>query len=86
VAAVKYDYNRSLKSYHCPADKSKVRTRQRNELEILRTRSYSMSGCLGGNYYTNLESTTIQRAGEIQAPSQLFVFIDEHEECRGHRS
>ncbi|MEK7674605.1 MAG: type II secretion system protein [Verrucomicrobiota bacterium] len=76
----KYDYNRSLKSYHCPADKSKVRALQDSELGILRTRSYSMSGCLGGNYYTNREPTTIQQASEIQAPSQLFVFIDEHED------
>ena len=76
----KYDYNRSLKSYHCPGDESKVRTPKGRELGILRTRSYSMSGCLGGNYDTNKEPTTIQRANEIQAPSQLFVFIDEHED------
>ncbi len=69
----KYDYNRSLGSYHCPADRSSIRSTGR-----LRTRSYSMSGCLGGR--TNEVQATVQRTGEIPDAARLFVFIDENED------
>ena len=75
----RYDYNRSLRTYHCPADKSTVRTPDGKDLALLRTRSYSMSGCLGGNYDTNREPDTIQRPTAIRSPSQLAVFVDEQE-------
>ena len=74
----KYDYNRSLLSYRCPADKSRVRTVAGKELGVLRTRSYSMSGCWGGR--TNEVQNTVLRLGEARNPEQLFVFIDEHED------
>ncbi len=76
----KYDYNRAVATYHCPADKSRVATLQGKPLPMLRTRSYSMTGCLGGNYYTNKQPETIVRASEIVEPSTLFVFIDEGED------
>lgn len=72
----KYDYNRSLKIYHCPGDRSHVRTRGGAALGMLRTRSYSMSGCWGGR--TNEVQTTVSRESQAPNPSQLFVFIDEN--------
>jgi prepilin-type N-terminal cleavage/methylation domain-containing protein/prepilin-type processing-associated H-X9-DG protein len=69
----KYDYNRSVALYHCPADKSTVRNST-----MLRTRSYSMSGCLGGR--TNEVQSTVERASAIPDPATLFVFIDENED------
>jgi prepilin-type N-terminal cleavage/methylation domain-containing protein/prepilin-type processing-associated H-X9-DG protein len=74
----KYDYNRSVRLYRCPADKSRVRTLAGNALPMARTRSYSMSGCLGGR--TNEVQNTVVRAGDIPNSSQLFVFIDEQED------
>jgi len=76
----RYDYNRSLKTYRCPADKSMARGLDGKDLGLPRTRSYSMSGCLGGNYDTNREPDTIQRASAIKEPAGLFVFLDEHQE------
>src|SRR5437867_821340 len=61
----KYDYNRSVQSYRCPADKSHVRTVAGKPLPTLRTRSYSMNGNWGGR---------------TKEAAQLFVFIDEHED------
>jgi prepilin-type N-terminal cleavage/methylation domain-containing protein/prepilin-type processing-associated H-X9-DG protein len=75
----RYDYNRSVKTYRCPADKSTVQSLDGKDLGLPRTRSYSMSGCLGGNYDTNKEPDTIQRANEIPSPSRLFVCLDEHQ-------
>jgi type II secretory pathway pseudopilin PulG len=74
----KYDYNRSLQSYHCPGDKSKVRTLAGQTLGIVRARSYCMSGCLGGR--TNEVQNTVLRAAQIPNPAQLFVLIDERED------
>jgi prepilin-type N-terminal cleavage/methylation domain-containing protein/prepilin-type processing-associated H-X9-DG protein len=70
----KYDYNRSLALYHCPGDHSQVV----GQPAMLRTRSYSMSGCLGGR--TNEVQNTVLRAAEIPQPARLFVFIDENED------
>lgn len=69
----KYDYNRSVALYHCPADRSKVVNSNR-----LRTRSYSMNGNLGGR--TNEVQNNVLRADAIPDPAKLFVFIDEAED------
>ena len=74
----KYDYNRSLATYHCPGDHSRVRTRNGQLLSMLRTRSYSMSGCWGGR--TNEVQTAVSRMGDAPDPAKLFVFIDENED------
>jgi prepilin-type N-terminal cleavage/methylation domain-containing protein len=70
----KYDYNRSLAIYHCPDDHSRVV----GQPAMLRTRSYSMSGCWGGR--TNEVQTSVSRMAEAPNPAQLFVFIDENED------
>jgi len=69
----KYDLNKSVALYHCPADKSRVMN-----CNMLRTRSYSMSGCLGGR--TNEVQKSVDRLNAIPAPLKLFVFIDENED------
>lgn len=74
----KYDYNRSLAIYRCPADRSHVRTLRGRSTGALRTRSYSMSGCVGGR--TNEVQNTVDRFSAIPEPSRLFVFIDENED------
>jgi prepilin-type N-terminal cleavage/methylation domain-containing protein/prepilin-type processing-associated H-X9-DG protein len=74
----KYDYNRSLAIYHCPADRSRVQRLNGPLLSMLRTRSYSMSGCLGGR--SDDVQTTALRTSEIPVPARLFVFIDENED------
>ncbi len=74
----KYDYNRSLATYRCPGDRSRVRTTGGQDLGIPRTRSYSMSGCWGGR--TNEVQNTLARLSAAPNPAQLFVFIDEQED------
>lgn len=69
----KYDYNRSVALYRCPADRSQVAGSNRP-----RTRSYSMNGNLGGR--TNEVQATVDRADAIPHPAKLFVFIDEAED------
>jgi prepilin-type N-terminal cleavage/methylation domain-containing protein/prepilin-type processing-associated H-X9-DG protein len=68
----RYDDNRSVALYRCPADRSQTASRAR------RTRSYSMHGVLGGR--TNEVQTVIQRVDGVVEPGRLFVFIDEHED------
>ena len=65
------NYNTSLGTYHCPADRSRVTGKP----NLLRTRSYSMSGSFGGN--TNPVQTVFQRLSEAAAPTKLFVLLDE---------
>jgi prepilin-type N-terminal cleavage/methylation domain-containing protein/prepilin-type processing-associated H-X9-DG protein len=74
----KYDYNRSFAIYRCPSDKSRVRDLQGKELALPRTRSYSMSSCLGDR--TNNVQTVVFRDSDIPKPSALFVYLDEHED------
>jgi prepilin-type N-terminal cleavage/methylation domain-containing protein len=59
----KYDYNRSLRLYLCPGDKS---TAQNSGLP--RTRSYSMNGNVGGR--TSEVQRVALRFGEIPNPSE----------------
>ncbi len=71
--------NRSVALYHCPADQSRVLNLQTGQqLPRLRTRSYSMSGCLGG--WTNEVQSTVAFASQIPGPVELFVFIDEDQD------
>lgn len=69
----RYDYNKSLNLYRCPADTSKVKGSR-----TLRTRSYSMNGNMGGR--TNEIQFTVATTRAIPDPSHLFVFIDEAED------
>jgi prepilin-type N-terminal cleavage/methylation domain-containing protein/prepilin-type processing-associated H-X9-DG protein len=76
-AFFKGGYNRSMKLYRCPSDKSRVRTVTGVDLGMKRTRSYSMNANLGGPQFGQ---SVVKRAVAIRNPARLFVFLDEHEE------
>ncbi|MHC4242070.1 MAG: prepilin-type N-terminal cleavage/methylation domain-containing protein [Planctomycetota bacterium] len=73
----KGNYNRSLKLYHCPSDKSRVRSVAGVGLGMKRTRSYSMNANLGA---PQAEQPVVYRGVAIRQPARLFVFLDEHED------
>lgn len=56
----RYDYNREVRIYHCPEDRSTVRGST-----LPRTRSYSMNGAFGGRK-EDRQPVVIQRAGEVR--------------------
>lgn len=74
----RYDYNRVVAHYRCPSDDSRVQAVRGASTTQARTRSYSMSGCLGGR--ESEDQAVVQRVVEVPVPSRLFVFVDEHED------
>lgn len=76
-----WKYNESAGIYKCPADKSTVRIGGKT---YPRVRSIAMNGNMNGNsWYTALidrQYYTFRKESEIirPAPSQAFVFLDEH--------
>jgi len=80
-----FPYNRSVAIYHCPADKSTVHTTNGIQLPNLRTRSYNMSQSINGlpiapELYILPPSFQKESSIDNPSPSQLFVFIDVHED------
>ncbi len=61
----KGNYNRTMRLYQCPSDKTG------------RTRSYSMNANLGGPQWG---WPAVYKAAAIPNPAQLFVFLDEDEQ------
>lgn len=82
-----YPYNKSTDIYRCPSDRSWVRTRDGKKLlPIQRTRSYNLSQSINGLPYQDnkyLYPPSFSHESEINAPSpsELFFFIDVHEEA-----
>ncbi len=74
-----FPYNRSSEIYHCPTDRSRVRTLEGEELPILRTRSYNMNGTLACR--STWWIPTFRQYSEMidPPPSKVFVFIEVHE-------
>jgi len=72
----KGNYNRTVQLYRCPADKARVRSVAGYEFSIRRTRSYSMNANFGA---PQADQPVVFKATAIRNPSELFVFIDEHE-------
>ncbi len=67
-----YRYNQNFAIYHCPADRSTVK----DQPEKTRNRSYNMSNsvnCRADNHFRKFD--------EVRVPTQLFVFIDTHEDA-----
>ena len=58
------NYNRSVRLYQCPSDRTG------------RTRSYSLNANLGAPSWGQV---VVRKAGAIPNPAQLFAFLDEHE-------
>lgn len=71
------NYNRVMKLYRCPADKSRVRSVAGAELGMKRTRSYSMNAHFGG---PKGSPSAMNSAAALRNPGSLFVFLEEHEE------
>ena len=76
-----FPYNRSAAIYHCPADRSTVETAAGTKLAQLRTRSYNMSEAVNG-LPTLAGLASFAKLTEINGPepSELFVFLDVHED------
>jgi len=65
-----FRYNQNAGIYHCPADRSSVRDNPSKR----RNRSYNMSNSINMNEADHYRKTT-----EVPRPTELFVFIDTHE-------
>ena len=84
-SGVLFPYNRSAGIYRCPTDKSKVlnpSNPSKPGASMLRTRSYSLSGYLGGHPYELWVTTRVKfKYSELTSPApvKIFTFIDEHE-------
>ena len=74
---VLFSYNKSVKIYHCPSDKSKVDGKR----DLLRNRSYSINCWLNGKAWPgNMDSPFIKDSQLANpGPVKVFVFLDEHE-------
>jgi prepilin-type N-terminal cleavage/methylation domain-containing protein/prepilin-type processing-associated H-X9-DG protein len=76
-----FPYHRSIPIHHCPADSSKIEMSRGIKLNQIRTRSYSMSGSLNCDTTKDLVPDFRKLAEIIDpSPSQLFVFLDVHED------
>ena len=76
-----FPYNRSAALYHCPSDRSTVETADGVKLTQLRTRSYNMSLSVNGvPTIPGLPSFSKLTAINQPGPSELFVFLDVHED------
>ncbi len=82
-----FAYNTSTSIYRCPADRAPVYTLDGQVLSIPRSRSYNMSQSING--FSGPDTTSplywipsFQKMSTIArpSPSQLFVFIDVHED------
>jgi len=72
------NYNRQMRLYRCPDDKSKVKILDGGTTGIPRTRSYSMGG--GWNGRTSEVQLIGWHIDAVRDPSTAFVFIDEAED------
>ena len=83
VNGMLFQYNTSLRIYHCPADQSTLITPDGQQLAQLRWRSYNMSQSINGypDYdpwmYAHIPCWSKFTAIRHPIPSDLFVFIDE---------
>jgi prepilin-type processing-associated H-X9-DG protein len=82
--ALLFPYNRSTKIYRCPADMSRVRTKEGQLLSIRRTRSYNLSQSINGYPYANpkLYPPSFTKVHEIDDPSPALClfFVGVHED------
>lgn len=73
-----FPYVKAVSPYRCGMDDSRVE----GHPDILRTRSYSMNGFLGGDEANN----PAMKFAELRRPSSTFVFIEEHKNSRWQSS
>ena len=79
-----FKYNKSTDIYHCPSDRSWVRTPEGKPLPIRRTRSYNLSQSINGLPYPAGSNSPPGFAKESEiddpTPAQLIFFVGVHEE------
>jgi len=81
-----FPYNSSLATYHCPADRSTLETRDGAKLPDIRLRSYNMSMSVNGapelepDLAPSIPSFTKFTMIKTPRPSSLIVFLDVHED------
>jgi len=86
VNGLLFQYNSQIGIYHCPSDQSTLETSSGQKLPDLRWRSYNMSESVNGypefNQYIYQTIPAWKKFTQIlhPVPSELFVFIDEHED------
>jgi len=86
VNGLLFQYNSQIGIYHCPSDQSTLETSSGQKLPDLRWRSYNMSESVNGypefNQYIYQTIPAWKKFTQIRhpVPSELFVFIDEHED------
>lgn len=83
---VLFEFNRSVKIYHCPSDRSTVETATGEKTDQLRTRSYNMSQSVNGypefNPLVLSYTPSFKKMSSVTKPSPagLMVFLDVHED------
>lgn len=83
-AGLLFEYNRSVRIYHCPSDQSTVEDGAGNKLPMLRNRSYNMSQSINGfpeyDHVMRDYIPSFRKVAQIRDPnvSECLVFIDEH--------
>jgi prepilin-type N-terminal cleavage/methylation domain-containing protein/prepilin-type processing-associated H-X9-DG protein len=77
-----FQYNRSVRIYRCPADRSTVETLGGTKSSLPRTRSYNMSQSINGEPEHLFWIPSFSKLTQINQPppDKLFVFVDVHEE------
>jgi len=79
-----FTYNRSTDIYRCPADLSRVRTKQGKILSMRRTRSYNLCQSINGYPYADKRyyppSFTKENEIDDPSPAKLIHFVDVHED------
>jgi len=78
-SGVLFPYVVNERVYHCPSDTSIIKPTVAGETP-LRTRSYSLNGCLSGNGTTGILYRVVRSQSEIQSPASILGFIDESDE------
>ena len=73
-----FQYNTSTAIYHCPADPSQVVSADGAPLGLPRTRSYNMNISINCDANPSYKKFSDFRS---MSPSQVFVFIDVHEDA-----
>ena len=78
-----FPYAKTAAIYHCPSDRSLVAGKTRSVRPFSVALSVYMNGMRdGGPANAAYESRPVQRLGQLHSPgpSQVFTFVDEHEE------
>src|SRR5436190_3636 len=77
LAGMLYQYNRSVKIYTCPADRSRTAPNLGNPTGVPRTRSYAMTHLMGGDPLVYPTAFVKETDIKTPNPSEASVFWEE---------